>query len=185
MDDEQNSTPAPAPEAETDDAGMERTLAAGNNGESRAGAFALLTVVLLLCGALYYHFSENGGNAFLLRLDSELLTHAEFSLASAKNGNDIVAVPSWPLRLYSALRRDIAFYAAIAAIAGVLWGLSVQARARRDVYLLNQKFSREIAVLRARLDMIDNSPVNVDTKIIRQPVESAKPENAETVETKG
>lgn len=176
MDEEQNKLPAPESEAETDQDETTSLLASGANGGNRAGAMALLFIIIVVCGAVHFHFSNGGAGSFISRLDSDLLTHAELALASNKAGSRLAVVPSWPLRIYSSLRRDISLYTAIAALAAIVWGLSVRARARRDAYLVHQKLGREIAVLRARLDSIDNSSVNPDTDQQKLNIPPATPE---------
>ncbi len=132
-------------------------LASGRNGGNRAGGLALLAIAVVIGGVLHYHFSNNGSNSFLSRLDSDLLTHAELTLATSEEGNRLAVVPSWPLRLYSSLRGDTILYAAAAALAAYLWGLSARAKARRDAWLVHRRLQGEIRELRRRLDMLDNS----------------------------
>ncbi len=139
-------------------------IASGRNAGNRSGALGLLVVVLVIAMLVYYHFSASGVNSFLSRLDSDLLAHAELTLASQQEGNRLAVVPSWPTRLYTSLRNDIALYIAVTLAAAYVWGLSVRARARRDLYLVHKQLTGEIASLRERLDKVDNSGTNPDTE---------------------
>ncbi len=130
-------------------------LRSGPRAGNRAGGLAFLALMALLAAALHYHFSGGGADSFPARLDSDLLTHAELTLAANEKGNRLAVVPAWPLRLYSVLRRDIAVYAAAAVLASLLWGWSARARARRDVFLAHEKLEAEIADLRRRLDEME------------------------------
>ena len=123
-------------------------VASGSGAGNRAGGFAFLAVILAIATGMHFHFSDRGGDSFSARLDADLLSHAEFSLASGEGENRLAVVPDWPLGLYWRLRRDAILYAALAFAAAVLWGWSVRARARRDAWLVYKKLSAELADLR-------------------------------------
>lgn len=126
--------------------------AAGN----RSGGTAFLAFAVLVAAVVHFYLTGSGSDSFLNRLDTDLLTHAELSLAAMEEGNRLAVVPSWPLRLYAVLRRDIALYGAFLAGAAFLWGLSARSRARRDAFLVHEKLEAEIRELRQRLDRLDN-----------------------------
>ncbi len=145
----------PRPDAGTGDEETADVLRSGPKAGNRAGGLAFLALLALLAAALLYYVSGTGSDSFLARLDSDLLTHAELTLAANEKGNRLAVVPAWPLRLYATLRRDIAVYAGAAILAALLWSWSARARARRDVYLAHEKLSAEIAELRRRLDDVE------------------------------
>lgn len=130
----------------------------GPRAGNRAGGLAFLALMVVIGAALHFHLSAGGGDAFLSRLDSELLAHAKLSLAATEEGVRLATVPSWPLRLYSTLRRDIAVYALFLAAAAYLWGVSARARACRDAFLVHEKLAAEVRELRHRIDVLENGP---------------------------
>ena len=154
MDDPEDSRPAGGgkDDSETVEGETVRLVASGSGAGNRAGGFAFLTVVLAIATGIYFHLSDRGGDSFSARLDADLLSHAEFSLASGERENRLAVVPDWPLELYWRLRRDTILYAALAFAAAALWGLSVRARARRDAWLVYEKLSAELADLRRALE---------------------------------
>ena len=148
---------AMSPDAEAREFETDAVLGGGPGAGNRAGGLAFLALAAVVAAGVYYHFSASGGDAFKARLDSEMLTHAELTLASREAGNRVEVVPTWPLHLYDTLRRDIALYAAAAALAAFLWGLSARARARRDAYLVHVRLEAELAEVRRRLDMMESA----------------------------
>lgn len=144
-----------ASDAEACDGERESLLASGPNSGRRSGAIALLALVVVVGAAVYHHMTGNGPSSFLSRLDMDLLTHAELSLASREEGGRLTVVPSWPLRLYASLRNDILIYASAAALAGWLWSLAARARARRDAYLIHEGLIRQVDEMRRRLDALE------------------------------
>lgn len=134
---------------------LKELLAAGPGLGNRAGALAFLTILAVLAAGLHFYLTGTGGGSFLTRLDSDLLTHAEMSMSARENGTSLTVVPSWPYRLYESLRRDVGWYAAAAALAAILWGLSVQARGKRSAYLVHEKLTEEIITLRRRVEELE------------------------------
>ncbi len=130
-------------------------LAAGPGSGNRSAAFAFLALLILIAAAAYYHFAGGGSDGYLGRLDSALVTHAELSVAATEDAARTAVVPSWPLDLYESLRRDIAFYASIAAAAAYVWSLAARARARRDAFVLHERLQAELDGLRRRLDHME------------------------------
>lgn len=130
-------------------------LRTGSGARARAGGLALLAFLVAGAAVAYYHFSDTGGSAYAARLDAELLGQAELTLAAGGEGGRLAIVPSWPLGLYATLRRDMALYATAAALAAMLWAWSARARARRDLFLLNEKMRKETAELRRRLEKLE------------------------------
>ena len=149
----------PAREAANDaDARTEETsqlLEAGPGSGNRAGAFAFLALVVVIAAAVHFYLADKSPDSYVYRLDAELVSHAELALASSEDGGRMAVVPTWPVRLYEILRRDIALYAAAAALAAYVWGHAARARARRDAYLVFEKLRAEMADLRARIDTMD------------------------------
>lgn len=141
-------------EAEEAAAETGAVLEGGQGAGNRSGGLAFLAFAVLVAAAVHFHFSS-GGDAYLARLDSELLTHAELALSAREGATPVAVVPSWPLRLYGRLREDIALYAAAAAVAAYLWGLSARARARRDAYLVHEKLAARLDEALRRLDRLE------------------------------
>lgn len=133
----------------------ESLLTGGPGAGNRSGGLAFLAFIVLALAVVHYHFAGDGGDGFLNRLDSELLTHAELALASSENGGRLTVVPTWPQRLYMSLRKDILVYVAASAVAAYLWGLSARARAKREAYLVHEKLVGEITELKSRLDRLE------------------------------
>ncbi|MDR1519012.1 MAG: hypothetical protein LBU23_02565 [Planctomycetota bacterium] len=127
-------------------------LAGGAKAANRSGGFAFLAFLALAAAALYFYLADRGAEAFSARLDADLLAHAELSLAAAGKGSRLAVAPFWPLELYWTLRREMAFCAAAAALAALLWSLAARFRSRRDAWLVHEKLSAELAELRRRLD---------------------------------
>lgn len=145
-------------DAEALESEFQAMQAGGRGGAARAGACALLAVLVIIAGVFQYHFGAGGSDAFLNRLDSELLGQAQLSLdSSSQTAGRMAVVPSWPLRLYAALRRDIAVYACFGLLAAWLWARSAAMRARRDAWLVHDRLTREMDQLRRRLDKISGS----------------------------
>lgn len=142
-------------EAETRREEVEDILQNGPRSANRSGAMAFLAFLVIVAAATHLVFSTHGGAAYLQRLDTELLNHAELSLAALEGDRPMAIAPSWPLRLYENLRRDIVLYCALAAVAAYLWTKSACARARRDAYLVHEKLTAELADLRARLNVLE------------------------------
>lgn len=132
-----------------------QVLQKGPRAGNKAGALAFLALVIVGLAVLRFYLADSGSDAYFNRLDSELVTHAELSLAAARDDTRIAVVPSWPFRLYDILRRDIAIYAAAAAIAAYVWGLAARARARRDAFLVHEKLAAEVLELRGRLEKLE------------------------------
>lgn len=153
---------------ETDDGGdsAAAVVQSGPMAGNRSGGMAFLALMVALAAAVHFYLTGTGPESFPARLDTDLLTHAELTLAAMEDGNNMAIVPSWPQRLYAILRRDIALYTAFLAVAAFFWGLSARARARRDAFLVHEKLSAEIAELRGRLDSLNDSShqVNFDKK---------------------
>jgi hypothetical protein len=160
-DDDAKATPQPAASAEAIDeiesrrGEMEGILENGPRQGNRSGAYAFLALVVILGAAAHFHFASRGGDAYLQRLDAELLNHAELSLAAMDEGGRLAIAPSWPLGLYENLRRDILVYCALAALAAYAWSLASRAHARRDAFIVHEQLASELADLRARLDRVD------------------------------
>ena len=156
------NAPSASEEAEHGDGERETDLLVktGPRAGDRAGGMAFLALMVVLAGALHFYLTGEGSDSFINRLDAELLTHAEFSLASMENGGRLTVVPSWPLRLYASLRRDVAVYAVMLAVATYLWGLSARARARRDAFLVHDKLTAEVNELRERIARLDGGPAS-------------------------
>lgn len=142
-------------------------IASGPGSGNRSAALGFLALLVVIAAALHFHFIS-GGAAYLNRLDAELINHAELSVAAMEDQNRMAVVPSWPLRLYDTLRRDIAVYAALAAAAAYVWSLASRARARRDAFVMHEKLNAELNGLRERLERLEkggSSPEsNADTK---------------------
>lgn len=132
---------------------LENGPAAGN----RSGAFAFLAFLVLAAAVVHFYLAESGAGAYINQLDSDLLKDANLTLAAMEEGGRMAVVPSWPYRLYAVLRRDLAIYVALSAVAAYIWGLSARARARRAAYLVHEKLTAEIAALRERLDKLDST----------------------------
>jgi hypothetical protein len=141
-----------------------RLAASGPGAGHRAGGLALLGVVVAILAVFHYHFANGGSDAFTSRLDAELLADAELTIASMERGSRLTVVPSWPIRLYRALRRDIAVYTALAALAALCWSWSARARARREAYLVHKQTELELAELRRRLDALEKAGEGSDAK---------------------
>lgn len=154
-DEAKHSAAAVRPDAETVGQETEELIKTGPTAGNKAGGMAFLALVVVLGAALHFHLYGTGPEAYVNRLDATLLTHAELTLDAMKDGSNLVVVPSWPLRLYSMLRRDIAIYAVMLAAATFLWGVSARARARRDAFLVHDKMTAELAELRARLAKLE------------------------------
>lgn len=152
---EQTPPEESASDAEAHEGEHESLLASGPNSGKRAGAFGLLALIAIIGAAVCYHLSGSGGNSFLSRLDNDLLTHAELTLASREGGGRLTVVPSWPLRLYATLRDDIIFYAGAAAVAAWLWALSAKARARRDAFLVHEDLTKQLNEVRKRVEELE------------------------------
>lgn len=133
----------------------DKLMGAGPGAGNRAGGLAFLALAVVVIAALHFHFSESGANSYAARLDTELLTHAQMNLNALEHGERLAVVPSWPIRLYDRLRRDIVVYAGMAAAAAYLWGLAARARGRRDAYLVQQKMAGELAEARRRLERLE------------------------------
>lgn len=146
-----------SPEEERDEADLAAMLSSASGGVNRAGGLAFLALAVLVAAALHYHFANDGGNAFLSRLDADMLANAEMSIESAERGTRLAVVPSWPYRLYDTLRKDIVWYAGAAALAAYLWGLSARAAARRAATLVHARLSAEIDGLRRRVDELEQA----------------------------
>lgn len=129
-------------------------LAGGPKAGNRAGALAFLALVVVIAGAVHFYMQDSGG-AYIQRLDADLLQHAELTLSAREKGAAIAVAPSWPLRLYEKIRKDIALYAALAAAAAYLWQLSARSRARRDAFLLHDRLANEIETLRKRVAFLE------------------------------
>lgn len=127
----------------------------GPRAGDRAGGVAFLALMVVLAGAVHFYYTDSRTDSFANRLDAELLTHAEFALASNEDGNRLGVVPTWPFRLYASLRRDIALYGVALGAAAFLWGLSARARARRDAFVVHRDLTAELAELRDRLDRLE------------------------------
>lgn len=161
MDDDATATPHKAASAEAlDEADSRREeaediLETGPRLANRCGALAFLALIVVLGAALHFYLSSQGGSAYLQRLDTELVNHAGLSLATMEGESRLAVAPSWPLRLYENLRRDILLYCALAALAAYLWSLAARARARRDAFVVHDKLAAELTDLRARLDRLD------------------------------
>lgn len=130
---------------------------AGPSAGNRSVAWAFLALMIVLGAALHYYLTGVGSESYLARLDVDLLTHAELTLAAMEDGTRMAVVPTWPVRLYHNLRRDIALYAAFVALAAYVWGVSARNRARRDAFLVHEKLNAEIRELRERLDRLDGT----------------------------
>lgn len=141
-----------APDSAEGGAAVAELLKTGPTAGNRSGALTFLAFAVVLAGALHFYLKSSGPESFPARLSADLLTHAELTLASYNDGGRMEVVPTWPLRLYAVLRRDIAFYTLFLAAAVFLWGLSARARARRDAFLVHEKLHAEIMELRHRLD---------------------------------
>ena len=139
-------------EAEVRREEAEAVLAAGPGAGNRSGALAFLALLLVVAAVVHFHLAERGSGSYLNRLDSELINHAELSVAAMQDENRMAVVPSWPLRLYDTLRRDIAVYAVMAAAAAYVWSMAARARARRDAFLVYDRLNAELGELRRRLD---------------------------------
>lgn len=159
MNEQPPSTQREGEENENDaDAMAEETqelLQAGPGNGNRAAALAFVAFVIIVLAALRFYLADSGTDAYVNRLDTELLTHAELSLATMEDGSRMSVVPSWPTQLYGVLRRDIAVYSILVAVAAFIWGRSARARGRRDAFLVHEKLSGELAELRARLDIFE------------------------------
>lgn len=134
-------------------------LASGPRAGGRSGALAFLAFAVVVAAAVHFYMATRGGDSYLVRLDSELLQHAELSLRAGEDSGHMAVAPSWPLKLYETLRHDIVLYAAAAVLAAWLWSLSARHRARRDAFLLHDQLNREIKILRERLDVLENRGV--------------------------
>lgn len=163
----------PRPGREQEEEELRSLLAAGPGLSNRASAIAFLALLALLGAGLHYYLGDQGDSSFVARLDADLLSHAEMTVSAMEDGSKMAVVPSWPYRLYASLRRDIAWYAAAALVTAFLWGLAVQARARRSAYLVHEQLSREVAELRRRVAELEKAdpaagrpsePAGVDTK---------------------
>lgn len=156
---EQPSAQGEEKESENDAEAMaeetQHLLQAGPRSGNRCGALAFVAFAVVVIAALRFYLADSGSDAYINRLDTELLTHAEFSLAAMEDGSRMTVVPSWPLRLYDVLRRDVAVYAVLAAVAAYIWGLAARARGRRDAFLVHEKLTGELTELRARLDSLE------------------------------
>ncbi len=141
----------------------EDILQNGPRSANRSGALAFLALAVILVAALHFYLSSNGGGAYLARLDAELLNHAELSLAAMEADGPMAIAPSWPLRLYEHLRRDILVYCALVACAAYVWSLAARARARRDAFVIHDKLAAEVAELRARLDQAGIARIETPT----------------------
>jgi hypothetical protein len=130
-------------------------LSAGPGSGNRSGALAFLALLLIIAAILHYSLADRGGYA--ARLDSELISHAELSVAAMRDESRLAVVPAWPLDLYETLRRDIAVYAAMAAAAAYVWSAAARARARRDAFLVYEKLNAELADVRLRLEKAERS----------------------------
>lgn len=144
-------------------------LAAGPYAANRAGAFAFLAILAVIGAAAYYHFAGRGSGSFPNRLDSQLINHAELSMASMDSEAPIAVVPSWPHSLYRNLRQDIVVYAAFAALAALLWSRSAAARARRDAFLLHDRLTREVDELRKRVAKLDGGSASSSSSPSKAP----------------
>lgn len=146
-----------SPDAEKDEAELDALLSSSAAGVNRAGGLAFLAFAVLIAAALHYHFADSGGDAFLARLDADMLANAELSVKSTERGTSLAVVPSWPYRLYDSLRKDIVWYAGAAALAAYVWSLSARAAARRGATLVHARLSAEIDRLRRRVDALEKA----------------------------
>lgn len=136
---------------------LDEIVQAGPSSGNRTGALAFLALVIVLGAAVYYYLTEQGPSAYANRLDAELISHAELSVASMEEDNRMTVVPGWPVRLYDRLRRDIALYAALAAAAAWVWSLAARAAARRNAFLIHETLHTELDALRRRVDELENA----------------------------
>ncbi|MCC8181128.1 MAG: hypothetical protein LIP23_09505 [Planctomycetes bacterium] len=137
---------------------------------NKAGAFAFLTLLAVFAAGLHFYMAGRGSGSYPAQLEAELLAQTELSLETADQDRGLTIVPTWPVQLYQALRRDIAFYSLCVVLAALLWGLAVQARGRRAAYLVQMRLERELDALRGRVQRLESPdsetiiPDGADTK---------------------
>lgn len=137
---------------------MQDLIDKGLRAHSTVGALTFAGIVVLLLAGLYY--------ARLDKLDTQMgVQYSDYldNMVRSQYARDCIAFgakeplehPSWPLRLYLKIRKDIYIISGAVLLLSLVFVLIERAKMRRNSLLVYRALAREIEKLRLRVKQLE------------------------------